>query len=89
MECYPQTPQKPNTIKHSSSIYTLLDGHLFRFGFSRPILTCIDHAKSKRIMIELHKGIYGSHVGGYTLMLRVLRAGYFRPTMKKDYMEHV
>jgi len=64
-------------IKKSSSRYTLIDGHLFRFGFSRPLLTCIEKEESNRIMSELHKGICGSHVGGRTLLLRVLRAGYF------------
>jgi len=49
-------PTEAQRINKSSSRYTLLDGHLFRFGFSRPVLTYIDHEESKRIMIELHEG---------------------------------
>jgi len=79
----PSDPEEAQRIKRSSSRYTMLDGHLFRFGFARPLLTCISHTESKRIMLELHEGICGSHVGGHTLMLRVLRAGYFWPTIKR------
>ena len=75
-------------LKKSSARYTLIDGHLFRFGFSRALLTCIEKEESNRVMSELHEGICGNHVGGRTLLLRVLRAGYFWLTMKKDCMEH-
>jgi len=59
-------------IKRCSTRYTLLDEHLFRFGFSRPILTCIKLEEAKRIMSELHEGICGSHIGGRALMLRTI-----------------
>jgi len=75
-------------LKKSSARYTLIDGHMFRFWFSRPLLMCIEKEESNRIMSELHEGICGNHVGGRTLLLRALRAGYFWPTMKKDCMEH-
>ena len=75
-------------LKKCSARFTLIDGHLFRFGFSRPLLTCIEEKESERIMSELHEGISGNHIGGRTLLLRVLRAGYFWPTMKKDCLEH-
>ncbi|XP_027905968.1 uncharacterized protein LOC114165580 [Vigna unguiculata] len=85
----PSDPTEANRIKRSSTRYTLLDGHLFRLGFSRPILTCIKEEEAKRILTELHEGICRSHIGGRALMLRTLRAGYFWPTMKKDCAEFV
>jgi len=85
----PTNEDEAQRIKRSSSRYTLVDGHLFRFGFSRPILTCVEIKESRRIMAELHEGICGSHIGGRALLLRVLRAGYFWPTMRTDCMEHV
>jgi len=85
----PSDATEANRVKRSSSRYTLLDGHLFRLGFSRPILTCVNEKEAKRILVELHEGICGSHIGGRALMLRALRAGYFWPTMKKDCVEYV
>nr|KYP57376.1 Pro-Pol polyprotein [Cajanus cajan] len=40
-------------------------------------------------MQEIHEGICGSHSGGRTLAAKVLRAGYFWPTLKGDYAEFV
>ena len=82
----PDNADEAQRVKRSSSCYTLVDGHLFR---SRPILTCVENAEARRIMSELHEGICGSHIGGRALLLRILRAGYFWPTMRKDCIEHV
>ena len=41
-----------------------------------------------RIMVELHEGICGSHVGGRSLASKVIRAGFFWPTMKEDCARH-
>jgi len=35
-------------------------------------------------MSELHEDICGSHVGGRTLSIRVLRASYYWSTLKRD-----
>ena len=85
----PANSDEAQRVKRNSSRYTLVDGHLFRFGFSRPILMCVENTEARRIMSELHEGICGSHIGGRALILRILRAGYFWPTMRKDCIEHV
>nr|KYP52415.1 Pro-Pol polyprotein [Cajanus cajan] len=38
---------------------------------------------------EVHEGICGSHSGGRTLAMKVLRAGFFWPTLKSDCMQFV
>ena len=73
----PANSDEAQRVKRNSSRYTLVDGHLFRFGFSRPILMCVENTEARRIMSELHEGICGSHIGGRALILRILRAGYF------------
>ena len=61
---------------------------LFRHGFSHPILTCVSGDECTRIMAELHEGICGSHVGGRSLASKVIRAGFFWPTVKEDCARH-
>jgi len=62
-------------IKKSSSKFTLIDGELYRFGFTHLLLVCIHGEKCTRIMAELHEGICGSHIGGRSLATRTIRAG--------------
>ena len=74
--------------EQNAARYTLVDGVLFRHGFTHPILTCVSGDECTRIMAELHEGICGSHVGGRSLASKVIRAGFFWPTVKEDCTRH-
>ncbi|XP_068497662.1 uncharacterized protein [Phaseolus vulgaris] len=80
----PLEPTEAKRIKKSSRKFTLIDGDLFRFRFTHPVLVCVHGEQCTRIMSELHEGICGSHVGGRALAGRVLRAGYYWPTLRED-----
>ena len=69
----PMDPTEARKIKKNSNRFTLVDGELYRFGFTHPILVCVHGEKCMRIMAELHKGICGSHIGGRALATRTLR----------------
>jgi len=71
-------------IKKNSSKYTLIDGELFKHGFTHPILVCVRGDQCARIMAELHEGICGSHIGGGSLASKAIRAGYYWPTVRED-----
>ena len=80
----PLEPAEAKKIKRNSTKYILVDGKLFRHEFSHPILVCVSGDQCTGIMIELHEGICGSHVGGQSLASKVVRAGYYWPTMRED-----
>jgi len=63
-EMLPAEPVEAKVIKNNSGRYTLVDGKLFRHGYTHPILTCVRGDHCTRIMTELHEGICGTHVGG-------------------------
>jgi len=79
----PVEPEEGKKIKKNSAKYTLLDGELFRHSFTHLILVCVSGEQCKRIMAELHEGICGSLVGGRSLASKVVRAGYYCPTMRE------
>jgi len=80
----PAEPEEGKKIKRNSARYTLVDGALFRHGFTHPILTCVSGDECRRIMSELHEGICRSHVGGRSLASKVVRAGFYWPTVRED-----
>jgi len=82
-------PAKAKTIKKNATMYTLIDGKLFKHGYTHPILTCVSEDQCTRIMAELHEGICGSHVGGRALSSKGVRVGYYWPTMLEDCMQYV
>ncbi|XP_068504654.1 uncharacterized protein [Phaseolus vulgaris] len=80
----PLEPIEAKKIKKYSSKYTLIDGELFRHGFTHPILVCVSGDQCAGIMAELHKGICGSHISGRSLALKAIRARYYWPTIRED-----
>jgi len=71
-------------VKRNAARYTLVDGTLFRHGFTHPILTCVNGDECTRIMAKLQEGICGSHVGWRSLASKVVRAGFYWPTVRQD-----
>jgi len=80
----PSEPQKPRKLCRKTSFYTMCIGELFRQGFSSPILKCLDEDQAAYVLVELHKGKYGVHLGARCMATRVLRAGYFWLSIKND-----
>ena len=54
---------------------------LYKRGFSMPYLKCMDKEEAKYILEEIHEGVYGDYAGPRSLVSKVIRTGYFWPTM--------
>ena len=54
-----------------------------------PYLRCIEEDKAKYILEEVHEGIYRDHIGLRSLVSKIIRIGYYWPTMQKDTKEYV
>ncbi|XP_068475087.1 uncharacterized protein [Phaseolus vulgaris] len=80
----PLEPAKSRKVEKNYAKYTLIDGELFRHGFTHPILVCVSGDQCLHIMAELHEGICGSHIGGRALASKAIRAGYYWPTVRED-----
>ncbi|XP_057434469.1 uncharacterized protein LOC130727374 [Lotus japonicus] len=71
-----------------ASHYTLLGDQLYRRGVRVPLLRCVSKEEAGRIMFEVHEGVCASHVGERSLAAKVLRAGFYWPTLRSDCMEY-
>ena len=64
-------------------------GGLYKRGFFTPILKCIAEGDADYILREVHEGVCGNHIGARALAGKVLRQGYYWPTMLRDPTELV
>ncbi|KAK2999168.1 hypothetical protein RJ639_022612 [Escallonia herrerae] len=67
--------------------YTLVEVTLYKKSFSLPYLRCLHPSESIYALQEVHEGICGQHLGGRTLAQKILRQGYYWPTMQRDAIE--
>ena len=80
----PEDKRKARILKCRAARYTLLDGVLYRRGFTLPLLRCVDDEEADYVLREIHEGVCGNHSGARTLAFKALRQGYFWPTMHQD-----
>lgn len=75
---------KAKRIIRISVFYYLYGDNLYWRGYSQPLLKCVGPDQSTYILHEVYEGICGHHVSTRTLVSKVMRSGYFWPTMKAD-----
>ncbi|XP_072077793.1 uncharacterized protein [Arachis hypogaea] len=71
-------------FRRRASFYTVLGNTLYRRGHSQPLLKCISKEEAEEVMAETHEGVCGNHIGGRALAAKILRTGYYWPTIKRD-----
>ena len=72
-----------------ASRFVLIRDVLYKRGFSRPYLRCLSHDEADYMMKEVHEGICGNHSGARSLVHKLVRAGFYWPTMLKDAQAYV
>ena len=85
----PQDIDEARKIRKMAARFMVLNDTLYKRGFSIPYLKCVDQDKAKYILEEIHEGVCGYHAGPRSLVSKVIRTGYFWPTMQADTVELV
>ena len=80
----PDDPKEAAKIRARSARFTNHKGGLYMRGFFTPFLKCIVGKDTEYVLREVHEGICGKHIGARTLAGKVLRQGYYWPTILKD-----
>ena len=62
---------------------------LIQKRFLLPYLRCLGPEDVDYVMREFHEGIYENHSGARLLVNKLIRAGYYWPTMQKDTQTYV
>ena len=69
--------------------YVLMDEVLYKRGFSQPYLRCLAPDEANHVLREVHEGACGNHSGARSLIHKVVRAGYYWPTVQADAKAYV
>ena len=85
----PNDPNEASKLRSKSARFTIHRGALYKQGFFTPILKCIAGGDAYYVLREVHEGVCGNHIGAQALAGKVLRQGYYWPTMLKDATELV
>jgi hypothetical protein len=62
---------------------------LYRQGIDNILHRCLTHREAESILNDCHNGACGGHLSGLATTQKILRAGYFWPSIFKDCIEAV
>ena len=80
----PGDPKEAAKIRTRSARFTNHKGSLYKRVFFTPILKCIAGKDTDYVLREVHEGVCGNHIGARALAGKVLRQGYYWPTILRD-----
>ncbi|GKV25972.1 hypothetical protein SLEP1_g35342 [Rubroshorea leprosula] len=85
----PEDSSAAKLTKRRAAHFTLLDNQLYKRAASMPLLRCLTPYEAKYAVREVHEGVCRTHIGGRTLARKLLRHGYYWPTMVEDAQNYV
>ncbi|GKV29735.1 hypothetical protein SLEP1_g38636 [Rubroshorea leprosula] len=85
----PEDLSAAKLVKRKAAHFTLLENQLYKRAASMPLLRCLTPYEAEYAVREVHEGVCGTHIGGKTLARKLLRHGYYWPTMVEDAQSYV
>ena len=85
----PNKKEVARKLKVQAAHFVLVNGVLYKRGFSQPYLRCLIPEEVDYVMQEVHQGVRGNHSGPRSLVHKLIQAGYYWPTMQKDVTAYV
>eukprot|EP00253_Pinus_taeda_P031091 PITA_31091 len=80
---------KKRAMRLKAKQYQLIDDVLFKRNYDFVLLRCLEKTESEKVLPELHDGPAGGHYAGDATAHKILRAGYYWPTLFKDSHSYV
>ena len=77
----PEDKGATRKLKVQAARFVVKKDILYKRGFSRPYLRCLSPEEVDYVMREVHEGIYGNHSRSRSLVHKLIRVGYYWPTM--------
>ncbi|GKV49513.1 hypothetical protein SLEP1_g56262 [Rubroshorea leprosula] len=85
----PEDLSAAKLVKRKAAHFTLLDNQLYKRAASMPLLRCLTPYEAEYAVREVHEGVCGAHIGGKTLARKLMRHGYYWPTMVENAQRYV
>lgn len=64
--------------------FVIIGEDLYKRGFTTSLLKCLSEEEAAYVMNEVHNRVCRMHTGCRTMRARIVRAGYYWPTMEQD-----
>ncbi|XP_070010384.1 uncharacterized protein [Nicotiana sylvestris] len=77
------------TLRRLSNHFFHSGGNLYRRTPDLGLIRCVAAKKASKLLEDVHAGTCDSHINGFVLAKKILRASYFWMTMENDCIQYV
>jgi hypothetical protein len=77
-------PKNKISLRIKSVLYHLIQGVLFHINNDDVYLRCLEKEDADTYLSKLHGGLVGGHFRGDTTSHKILRVGFYCPTLFKE-----
>ena len=84
----PNTPSEAKRLKTSAVRFTIIGQELYKMGYFLPLFKYLRPQEVEQAL-EVHEANCGEHLGGRALAGKILRVGFFWPTLRNDAAQKV
>ena len=70
-------------IRHHTKYYLILNDTFYWRGINSILQRCLTHEEAEQVLNDCHSRACGSHLFGMAIAQKILRAGYFWPSIFK------
>ena len=85
----PEGKDEARKLRVRAARYVLMDEVLYKRGFSQPYLRYLALDEANYVLREIHDEACGNHSGARSLIHKVIRAGYYWPTVQANAKAYV
>ncbi|XP_025692867.1 uncharacterized protein [Arachis hypogaea] len=80
----PDDHKTAKALRREAAKYVIVQDQLFKRGLNQPLFKCLRPDQTDYVLREVHEGCCGHHIGGKALARKLVRAGYYSPSMMAD-----
>jgi hypothetical protein len=80
----PDSAIEQTRMQQRAQSYQIVDNDLYKISVSGPLLCCVSKEEGQQILLEVHEGVCGGHIGARALPTKTLRQGFCSPAMIDD-----
>ncbi|GKA83833.1 reverse transcriptase domain-containing protein [Tanacetum coccineum] len=84
---WPNDENKVGSLRIKISQYVMEDGVLFKKSYLSPLLRCVGPLQANYIIREVHEGASGMDARARSVVAKIVRQGYYWPSMHGDTKE--
>ncbi|GJX56895.1 reverse transcriptase domain-containing protein [Tanacetum coccineum] len=81
-EILPEDKKKARAVRRKAARYAMING--YKKSFLGPWLRCVGPLQANYVLRKIHEGSCSMHSGPISVVAKVIRTGYYWPTMHMD-----